>query len=68
MIRMIQLASLACTLASGAVLTRPTPAAATLAPSPFGYRYCCETTDKSTACCFWSGCYVYNGGCFKLGS
>lgn len=68
--RMIQLASLACTLAGGAVLARPTPAAATMAPSPFqsgGILSCCTSTDKSQSCCFWSGCYINAGSCFKLG-
>ena len=50
--RMIQLASLACTLAGSAVLARPTPAAATMAPSPLqsgGILSCCSATDKSTS-------------------
>lgn len=65
--RMIQLASLACTLAGGAVIARPAPAAATVAPTQIGILSCCSSADKTLRCCYWTGCYINSGGCFKLG-
>ncbi|HSU13990.1 hypothetical protein [Longimicrobium sp.] len=65
--RMIRLAALACTLASGAVLARPTPARATMSPSPFAVLSCCSDTTRALRCCYWTGCYINGSGCYKIG-
>ncbi|HEX8903536.1 MAG TPA: hypothetical protein VF771_01700 [Longimicrobiaceae bacterium] len=64
--RIVNVLALACTLSGGAVLTRPAPARAMVAPSPIGYLYCCESLDKSNSCCYWTGCAVSTTGCYRI--
>jgi hypothetical protein len=65
--RIIRVLALAVTIGGGGLLARPVPARATMAPSPFGDMYCCESPDASTRCCYWTGCAISGNRCIKIG-